>query len=44
MGVRRYGLELQKRLQGILNNIYYRIYSYNVIAAGSTSIAGKIVV
>ena len=40
----RYGLELQKRLQGILNDIYYRIHSYNVIVSGSASIAGKITV
>jgi hypothetical protein len=44
MGVGRYRLELQKRLQGILNDIYYRIHSCDVTASGCASIAGKITV
>ena len=44
IGVGRYRLELQKRLQGILNDIYYRIHSYNVIMSGSILITNKIIV
>ena len=42
--IRRYGLELRKRLLGILSDIYYRIYYYDELASRSVSIAGKITV
>jgi hypothetical protein len=42
--VRRYGLELRKRLLGILSDIYYRIYYCDELASRSALIAGKITV
>ena len=40
--VRRYRVGLQRSLLGILSDIYYRIYYYDVIMLGSVSIASKI--
>ena len=40
----RSGLELKKRLLGILSDIYYRFYYYNKLASCSASITGKITV
>jgi hypothetical protein len=44
MGVREYGLDLRRSMQETLSNIFYRMYYYNVIMSGGTSIAGKITV
>ena len=43
-GARRSGLELRKRLLGILSDIYYRFYYYNELASYTALIAGKITV
>ena len=40
--VRRYRVGLQRSLLGILSDIYYRIYYYDIIISGSASIASKI--
>jgi hypothetical protein len=38
---RKYGVELQKRLLGILSDIDYKIYDYDETMSGSASIASK---
>ena len=40
--VRRYRVGLQRSLLGILSDIYYRIYYYDVIVSGSVLIISKI--
>jgi len=44
MGIGRYGLELQKRLLGILSDIYYRIYYCYITISSIHQLQGKITV